>query len=63
MQIQTERGLIFVEKFIDTPEEAQNYGASYSFTSHDINCDCYSRVTGENRRVFYLLAKGDKVVR
>ena len=60
MQIQTERGLIFVEKFVRTSDEAKALEAEYSFTSHDIDCDCYSVVRGTiNQRVFYPVVKSD----
>lgn len=55
MQVQTERGLIFVEKYVRTEDEAKSLGYTYAFNSHEAKAKCYSRVTGEWSRVFCLV--------
>lgn len=55
MQVQTERGLIYVEKYVDTEDEAKRLGYSYTFTSHTAKAHCYSIVVGENTRKFILV--------
>ena len=42
-QIQTERGLIYVEKEFDSSENAIKSGYSYSFTSRKLGCDVYGK--------------------
>ena len=55
MQVKTERGLIWVEKYIKTTEEAKELGYAYSFYSTEAKAKCFSRITGENSRAFCLV--------
>lgn len=43
MQVQTERGIIFVKTEYDNVEKAKEEGYSYSFTSHQLNKDVYGK--------------------
>lgn len=54
-QVQTERGLIYMCDMFTTPERAEKFGYSFAFHSKDLNCDCYSVITGINRREFALV--------
>lgn len=55
MQVQTERGLIFVERYAHTVEEARELGYEYAFHSSLAKAKCFSKITGTNRRVFCLV--------
>lgn len=59
-QMQTERGLIYVCDTFTTSEEAEKAGYSYSFSSRSLGCDCYSIITGNNRRAFALVYRTEK---
>lgn len=57
MQVQTERGLIYVELIVETKEEAEKLGYSYSFFSKVANAYCYSKIVKLHSRVFCLVKK------
>lgn len=48
MQVQTERGLIFVEAEYQSKERAQMEGYSYAFHSEMLNKDVYSKSKDKN---------------
>lgn len=54
-QVQTERGLIYMCDMFTTPERAEKFGYSFAFHSRELDCDCYSVITGNNRREFALV--------
>ncbi len=54
-QVQTERGLIYMCDMFTTSERAEKFGYSYAFHSKELDCDCYSVITGNNRRAFALV--------
>ncbi len=58
-QIQTERGLIFVENEFKSIEEAVAAGYNYSFTSEEIGCDVYGKCLDDRglRHEFVLIKK------
>ena len=47
MQVQTERGLIWVEAEYKSGEEAERNGYAYTFTSQKLNKHAYSKI-GKN---------------
>lgn len=47
MQVQTERGLIWVEAEYETSEEAERNGYTYTFTSERLKKNAYSKI-GKN---------------
>lgn len=59
MQVQTERGSIFVERYVYTVEEAKELGYEYTFHSSLAKAKCFSKIIGENRRVFCLVKDND----
>lgn len=57
MQVRTERGLIWVEQYASTTEEAKNLGYDYTFYSNDAKAKCFSRIVDGklNSRKFCLV--------
>lgn len=55
MQVQTERGLIWVKEYAKTTKEAKELGYDYAFHSSVAKAKCFSKIIGENRREFCLV--------
>lgn len=55
MQVQTERGLIYVECYASSTDEAKMMGYDYAFYSSVAKAKCFSKIIGENSRVFCLV--------
>lgn len=56
MQMQTERGLIYVEMELTNTDDAENLGFSYAFHSTVLGAKCFSKITTDlNHRVFCIV--------
>ena len=55
MQVETERGLIFVVEKVETEEKARELGYYFTFYSSVAKAKCFSKLIGKNSREFCLV--------
>ncbi len=46
-QVQTERGIVFIEAAYQSAERAEMDGYSYAFHSKELGCDLYSKCSDD----------------